>query len=459
MPYPVTSPSRTTSRFRELARNHDFTVLWVGQTVSELGTRISMFVFPLIAYAVTGSVLWAGLVGSAELVGLTAALLPAGVLADRVDRRLVLRCSAAAGALSFGSLTGAALLGAVTLPHLMAVAVVSGAAAGVFMPTELAAVRTVVPREQLPAALSQNQARQHVAALVGGPVGGALYGVARWLPFLVNTVTFAFSWLMLGRLRTDLSPAPRPAQKRSAVADLREGASYAAKHPLFRTLTIWSCLTNLTMNVLFTVAVLRLVEGGVDPLHIGLVETVAGGSGILGAVLAPWLIDRVPTGWLTIAIAWSPLPLVVPMAIWAHPAVVAAALGCVLVLNPAGNAGMSSYRISVTPDALVARVQSATQFVGMSSLPLAPVVAGGLLSLTDGATAILVAGLLCGLTALIPTGSRWIRSVPRPADWDTAQTSEPLAGSRSVTQYASPEGSDSTVQNSSTERTLAPSVS
>jgi MFS family permease len=457
----MTSSTSTASRFRALAHNHDFTVLWIGQTVSELGTRISMFVFPLIAYAVTDSVLWAGLVGSAELVGLTAALLPAGVLADRADRRLLLRLSAGVGALSFASLTLAALMDAVTLPHLLAVAMLSGAAAGVFLPTELSAVRTVVPRDQLPTALSQNQARQHVAALVGGPVGGALYGVARWLPFLVNTATFAFSWLMLGRLRTDLSPAPRDhAEERSAVADLREGTAYVARHPLFRRLTIWACLSNLTMNVLFTVAVLRLVEGGVDPLHIGLVETAAGAAGILGAIVAPWLIDRVPTGWLTIAIAWSPLPLVVPMAVWAHPAVVAAALGCVLVLNPAGNAGMSSYRISVTPDHLVARVQSATQFVGMSSLPLAPVVAGLLLSLMSGGTAILVAGVLCGLTALVPTTSRRIRSVPRPDRWVTqAQTSEPEAGSRSVTQYDDPAGSDSTVQNSSTERTLAPSAS
>ena len=45
--------------YQNLRRNHDFTVLWVGQTISELGSRISMFVFPLLAYAITGSALWA----------------------------------------------------------------------------------------------------------------------------------------------------------------------------------------------------------------------------------------------------------------------------------------------------------------------------------------------------------------------------------------------------------------
>ena len=213
---------------------------------------------------------------------------------------------------------------------------------------------------------------------------------------------------------------PRPQREdHSAIADLREGATYVARHPLFRTLTAWACLTNLTINALFTVAVLRLVQDGVEPLHIGLVETAAGAAGILGALVAPWLIERLPTGWLTIAVSWSPLPLVVPMALWGNAAVVAAALGCVLLVNPAGNAGMSSYRISVTPDHLVGRVQSATQFVAMASLPLAPILGGALLSLLGGSTAVLVAGALCGLVAVIPTVAGPIRSVPKPADWPT----------------------------------------
>ena len=49
--------------FRDLRRNHDFTALWVGSTVSELGTRVSMFVFPLIAYGLTGSTVVAGIAG------------------------------------------------------------------------------------------------------------------------------------------------------------------------------------------------------------------------------------------------------------------------------------------------------------------------------------------------------------------------------------------------------------
>ncbi|MBZ5738354.1 MFS transporter [Nocardioides mangrovi] len=400
----------------DLLRNHDFTVLWVGQTVSELGSRISTFVFPLVTFALTGSALAAAAAEAVYLLGMAGALLPAGVLADRVHRRRLMRVASGSGVLLYASLVVAGLAGALTVPHLLVVALLTGVAAGVFAPAEISAVRAVVATDDLPTALSQNQARQHVASLVGAPLGGVLYAVARWLPFAVDAVTFAVSWALLGRIRTDLSAPPAPART-NLRRDLAEGIGYIARHPLFRVLTAWSALTNLAVNALFFAAVLRMIEGGVPAFQIGLVETAAGVCGILGALAAPRIIDRLPTGWLTIAVAWSFLPLVVPMALWNSPAVVAAALSVGLFLNPAGNAGIGSYRIAVTPVELQGRVQSTSQFVSMSAMPLAPFLAGALLAGLGGATAIVVLGLVCGATALIPTLSRSVRSVPRPAAW------------------------------------------
>ncbi len=196
--------------------------------------------------------------------------------------------------------------------------------------------------------------------------------------------------------------------------DLASGARFVLGHPLFRTLLAWSALTNLVVNALFFVAVLRLIEDGVDPVHLGLVETAAGAAGILGAVVAPWIIDRFATGRLTIAIAWSFLPLLVPMALWNSPVVVAAALALVLLLNPAGNAGIGAYRLAVTPPELVGRVQSFSQFAGMAAMPLAPVLAGGSLALLGGSAAILALGVVVAGTALIPTLSVAVRRCPGP---------------------------------------------
>ena len=404
------------SSYRTLARNHDFTVLWVGQTISELGSRVSTFVFPLVAFALTGSPLAAAAAEAAYLLGMVVTLPPAGVLADRLHRRRIMRWASGGGVLLYTSLVVAGLGGAITMPHLLLVAVLTGAAAGVFGPAEMSAVRAVVADEDLPTALSQNQARQHVAGLLGAPLGGLLLSITRWLPFAADAISFAVSWVLLGRIRTDLS-APTTSSPRKPGQDLAEGIRFIAHHRLFRVLLVWSALANLAVNALFFVAVLRLIEGDFAAYQIGLVETAAGVCGILGAVVAPWLIDRVPTGRLTVVIAWSFVPLVVPMVLWNHPAVVAAALSAGLFLNPAGNAGIGSYRMAVTPPELIGRVQATTQFVSMAAMPLAPVLAGALLTGVGGGAAVAALGLLSAGVALIPTLSTSVRSVPRPQDW------------------------------------------
>ncbi|WP_111767312.1 MFS transporter [Nakamurella deserti] len=408
------------NRFRSLARNHDFTVLWTAQTASELGSRMSLFVFPLLVYAMTGSAWLAAAAEAAHLLGYVGALLPAGVLADRVDRRRLMCRAAAAGLLLHGSLVAAAAVGVLTVGHLLGVALLGGAVAGAFGPAEMSAVRAVVPRDDLPTALAQHQARQHLAGLIGGPVGGALYSVSRWLPFAVDTVTYAVSLVLLRRIRADLSAPPRTGPARRRGRDLLDGWSAIRRSPLLRVLMVWSASTNLVVNALFFVAVLRLLAGGVPAVQIGLVEGFAGVCGIVGAVLAPALVERVPTGRLTIAVAWSVLPLVVPMALWNHPVAVAVALGATVLLNPAGNAGISAYRMTVTPPELQGRVQATSQFVSMSMMPLAPVVAGAALTGLGGAAAVLLLGGVAGAVALLPTLSPTVRSVPRPAVWREA---------------------------------------
>jgi MFS family permease len=404
--------------YRSLARNHDFTALWIGQTVSEIGSRMTMFVFPLITFAMTGSAVLAAASEGLFLLGVAATLLPAGVLADRHDRRRIMMVASGSGVLLYGSLAVAGILGELTVPHLLAVALLTGVGSGLFAPAEISAVRTVVPEEDLPTALSQNQARLHLASLLSAPLGGVLYAITRWLPFAVDAVTFAVSFVQLGRIRTDLSPRSHEGPRPHPLHDLRDGVRFVASRPFFRVLTIWSGLSNLAVNALFFVAILRLIEGGFGSFQIGLVEAAAGFAGIIGAVLAPWLIERMATGWMTVAIAWCFLPLVVPMAFWNQPWVVAAAIGLGMLLNPAGNAGIGAYRVAVTPPELLGRVQSTSQFVSWSMMPLSPVLAGALLTTVGGQTAILLLGAFTALVACIPTCSRSVRAVPRPDRWE-----------------------------------------
>ena len=414
-----TCPATDSSR-----SNRDFTVLWIGDTVSELGSALSMFAFPLIAYALSGSALTAALVEAAYLGGLCATLLPAGVLADRVDRKRIMLVSSATGCAAYTSLAVAGATGSLTLPHLVVVALVAGVAAGAFNPAQLSAIRSVVATDDLPTALSQNQARQHVASLLGGPLGGALYAVTRWLPFAVDAITFAVACATVSRVRTDLS-APRR-RREPLRQQLGEGFRFIWRRPFFRTLTVWSSLTNLVTNAIFFVVLLRMITEGVPAAQIGLVSMAAGLGGVLGAALAPSLIHRMPTGRLTVLIGWMcclPLvPLTVSSSVWTA----CASTFFLLLLNPVGNAGISSYRMAVTPAHLQGRIGSTSQFASMSVMPLAPLLGGYLLEHQGGTTAITALVVATALLAVLLTSSRSIRSVPRPSEWATHEESEPV---------------------------------
>lgn len=417
--------------WRDITRNHDFTVLWVGTTISELGSHVSLIAFPLLAFALTGSTAWSAATEAVFLLGLVAALLPAGAIADRIDPRAMMRTSSLTGVVAYSSLAVAGALGALTIGHLLAVALVGGLCSGSFQPAESAALRKVVSTEEMPTALSQQQARQQVAGLLGGPVGGALFAASRWLPFGVDAISYLVEWVMLGRIRADLSPrsdrAPKGASLASVRRDITAGLRFTWGSPFLRVLLLFSPLMNLVLNALFFAAVLRLIQGGTPSVQIGLVEAAAGLLGVLGALAAPRFIERTPTGVLATVAGWSWVPLAVPVALWGSPWVIALALSAGMFLNPAGNAGIGSYRMTVVPADMIGRVQSAMQFVSMATMPLAPALAGLLMSLLGGSAAILVLGGLTAAVALIPTLSHSVRTVPRPAQWPAALSARPGA--------------------------------
>jgi MFS family permease len=400
-----------------LRHNRDFAILWAGATVSGLGSRISAFAFPLICLAITGSVMWASVAEALLLVGQAALTLPAGVLADGFDRASVMRMTQGGGAVVYVSLVGAALCHVLTLPHLVVAAFLTGAASGIYAPAEVSAVRSVVLSEDLPQALSRNQARRHVAGMIGAPLGGALFAVAAWLPALVDSVTYGVSWVLLGRLRTDLAGqgpgSTRPRPWRGVV----EGFHHVAAQPFLRVITVWSALVNFAVSALLFAVVLRLVQSGAPPSCIGLVETAVAIAAVLGSLLAPLLLDRVPTGWLTVLTSWSFVPLSIPLMVWNTPGVAAAALCAGFLVSPAGNAGISSYRMATTPDALQGRVQSTMSFVAICVMPLSPLLAGGLLAHVGGQAAIAALMGVTAVVAMIPTASRHVRRVPRPHAW------------------------------------------
>ena len=405
------------SRVRELWHNRDFAILWSGEAVSELGSAMSMLVLPLIGYAITGSTAQAGLATTGVLLGGVIAGLPAGVLVDRWARRRVLFGASLAGALLYGSLAAAALADHLTLAHLVVAGFLGGAAESFFSPATSAAIRKIVPQEQLPVAFSQLQARHHAAQLAGSPLGGALYAVSRGLPFLVDAVSYSVVALAVTRLRTPLPAPERNAEARGFFADIHEGLGFVWREPVIRAIMLWGGAINFSVGLVLVTVTLRLVRAGVHPAAIGAVDSIAVGSALIGAMVAPWILSRVRTGAMTIVTGLLLAVVVVPIA-WTNSVVVIGALLAVgFFLLPANNSGISAYFVSVVPDRLQGRVNSASGFIANGVVPIAPVLAGVLIAVTGGRTATLIGAGFVALSLLPLVLSPAVRGLGRPDSW------------------------------------------
>lgn len=131
-----------------LRENRDFQLLWSGQVVSHLGSRISAVALPLLVLELTGSATDAGVVRFAGQLPLVLFMLPAGVLLDRTDRRRVMLVTEFVRAIAFGSIAVAIALGALAFVHIVVVAAVAGIGLAFFEIAQRAALRQLVPAEQ-----------------------------------------------------------------------------------------------------------------------------------------------------------------------------------------------------------------------------------------------------------------------------------------------------------------------
>lgn len=402
-----------------LGHNRDFLILWAGEAVSALGTSMSVLVFPLIGYAITRSPALAGLATTAVLLGGVVARLPAGALVDRWPRGRVLLLANLLGTACYGSLAVATLAGALTLAHLVAIGFLSGVTDSFVSPAASATVRTVVAEADLPVAYSQLQVRRHAADLVGPPLGGALYSVARGLPFVFDAVSYAVAALSITRLRTPL-PAPAVVAGRTVGGDVVEGLRFVWRHAVIRAILLWGAAINFSVTLVLVTVTLRLVRAGVHPSAIGLVDSVAAAAGVLGALAAPAIITRTRTGTTTAATSLLLAAVVVPIAWTDSVLVIGALLGIGFFLLPSNNSGISAYLVTVTPDRLQGRVNSAGGFIAEGVLPLAPVLAGVLVGSAGGRVATLTGAALVALSAVPLLASSAIRKLGRPGSWATA---------------------------------------
>jgi MFS family permease len=397
---------------RPLSRNRDFQLLWSGQALSALGSRVSAIAFPLLVFATTGSAAKAGVVLFAGTLPLLVFTLPAGVLVDRLDRKRVMVACDATRAVALGSIPIAIGFDRLTFAHVVAVAAIDGVGYTLFDVADRAALRHVVPFEQLPAAVARIQAREYAAILLGKPLGGLLFGLGRTLPFVFDAISYALSVVTVLLIRPRLQE-PRVAPRRHLVAEVGEGVSWLARHRILRTTSLLSAASDTVLNALFLVVIVAAARRGGSSLEIGTAMAFIGVGGLLGAVLSTRLAPRlsiraVVVGSLAIVAGLLPVLAVAP-----HPLLIGAVYGAMFVPFPTWNAVVGAYQLAVVPDRLQARVRSVQTLLNLGTVPFSALLVGFALDRVSPSAIVVAFSAVMAVVVGVAVTSRAIRRTPR----------------------------------------------
>jgi MFS family permease len=404
---------------RPLWRNRDFVLLESGLLLSSLGTSLATIAYPLLTLAVTHSPAKAGLVGFARLAPYAFFSLVAGVAADRWRRKPLMIASDAVRALALGTFAAFLAGGGVAFWTIVVVAFVEGAASSVFGAADPGALRNVVPPGQLPAATGAREARRSVVRLGGPPLGGALYNVSRVIPFAADAVSYAFSTIALLGMRT-----PFEGERKRNTAPLRtqfaEGFRYMWSHTFLRTTAFVYGAGNFLTSALFLLIVVIGTADGLSPGEIGLLSGVVGAGTLVGSLASPLFRRLLAVRTILLLELWTWLATWA-FVVWPHAWVLAVWALLFGIAAPVTDSVVVGYRIAMTPDRLVGRVESVRTTMSLAVGPLGPLLAGWLIETTSArATVAVFATGGLGL-ALWGTLSSAIRNAPSLSELETAE--------------------------------------
>jgi MFS family permease len=228
--------------------------------------------------------------------------LPAGSLADRVDRRRLLLVAQTWMLICVSLLAGLTVSGLVTPAWLLGLTFALGIGSAVSAPTWAATVPHVVSRQQLPAAVIFNSLGYNIARSVGPAIGGFLVAaIGPASTFAANALSFVATITVVLRWR----PSSRPESTRVGehfVRAIVTGLEYAWHTPAQRTVLTRSVLWMLCASALW--GLLPLVarkELGLDAPGYGFLVTCVGGGAVAGAFALPRLRQRWATNHLMMA--------------------------------------------------------------------------------------------------------------------------------------------------------------
>lgn len=302
-----------------LWRHADFLKLWIGQTVSQLGSVVTRTAVPLVALLVLGAgpTEMALLVVSASLAVLLVGFV-AGAWVDRLRRRPLLIWADALRALLLLSIPVAHALHVLGMPQLYVVMFATACLAAVFDAAYPAYIPSLIGVDRVVEGNSKLATSDSIAEIGGPSFAGTLVQVAS-APFaiLIDAISFGVSAVSLVLIRTP-EPARPPRTAATRIhAEILEGLRLVRQHRVLLPMAARSIIAHVAgsfYGVLYTIYLVQ--ELHLDPFLLGVVISAGGVGSLVGSLFAARAIKRLGIGPALIwtAIGASVVGVLTPLA-------------------------------------------------------------------------------------------------------------------------------------------------
>ena len=280
-------------------QNGAFVRLFTAASVSYVGSFVTRTALPLAAiYGLHAGPLELSAIRSFEFVGWLLVGFVAGAWVDRLRRRPVMIWTDLGRAVILASIPVAAILGTITLAHLVIAAFLAACLSVFFDAASGAYLPSIVARGRLVAANSALSASGSIAEFTGFGISGVLVQLLTApIAIAVDAVSFLGSALILGSIRRP-EPARPPAHEREPVfREIREGIDAVARSPILRALAIAHAADHLLWGVFGATYLLFAIDVlGLPPAAIGIITAIGGLGSFAGAAIASRVVGRVGAG-------------------------------------------------------------------------------------------------------------------------------------------------------------------
>lgn len=393
-------------------RVSDFNRLWLGQSISQLGSQVTTLALPLTAVlylkATPGQI---GLLAAVRAFAFAGLMLFFGVLVDRRRRRAVMITSDLGRAAVTLAVPMLAWAGTLSMADLYTAAFLLGALLAVFSLAYRAYLPTLVSSEVLLAANSRLQGTESLSDVAGPGLAGLLIQLSG-APFamIADAASFVVSAASVIAIRApEPAVVPRPPSGdgflRTVYSDIRVGLAVIFRHPVLRLVAAASGVFNVFATIMLTIFLLYAARTArMSPGQIGLVFAGFGVGGMIAAAILSRAMKAglgrlLAIGYLIGAVVIAALPLVrgTPAIQTACFSVLFLVAGCAIV--SANIVEMTIWQ-AATPSQLQGRVAAGFYFLTAALTPLAALAAGELGGLIGLHATLIVAA--AGIPASLP---------------------------------------------------------